>query len=115
MTRYVNYPIYFGKCDICKHRTEGETCKAFPNGIPEMFIMNTYPHSVKEPDQQDDFVFEIGDLEESKKNISEEYKIALDKQLKNGFDNQFEHEYNSRKKIENMAQAKQLEKIEISS
>jgi hypothetical protein len=67
----VNYPVFFVKCDICKHRTEGETCKAFPDGIPEDFTSGTYPHRGKHPSQKNDIVFELGKLNE---NASEELK-----------------------------------------
>jgi len=46
-------------CNICKHRIDYNTCKAFPNGIPG----NLYnkPHLEKHPEQVNDVVFELGE------------------------------------------------------
>jgi hypothetical protein len=34
--------FFFSLCDHCKHRREGDTCAAFPNGIPSLgFHFNT--------------------------------------------------------------------------
>jgi hypothetical protein len=49
---------------------EGETCKAFPDGIPIEFI-GGFLHIEQEPSQQGDFIFELGELKE---NASEELK-----------------------------------------
>ena len=70
MTLLVNYPVFFVECDVCKHRTEGETCKAFPDGISFKFI-GGLPHTVIESSQQGDFIFELGVLKE---NASEKLK-----------------------------------------
>jgi hypothetical protein len=66
----VNYPVFFVDCDICKHHIEGQTCKAFPNGIPK-YIYGIWPHKKKVPEQQGDYVFELCKLEE---NASEELR-----------------------------------------
>jgi hypothetical protein len=36
--------IFESQCDICKHRREGWTCQAFPDGIPEQIQNNEHDH-----------------------------------------------------------------------
>ena len=79
MAELVNYPgSRFVACDICKHRTGGNTCKAFPAEIPFEFISINIPHTENEFDQLNDFVFELGELkedaEEDLKDFYEAYK-----------------------------------------
>jgi hypothetical protein len=45
-------------CYNCIHRTGEETCKAFPNGIPEIFNNGSDVHVVKHPGQTGDFLLE---------------------------------------------------------
>lgn len=33
------------KCYFCKHHLEGKTCKAFPNGIPDVIWTNEVEHT----------------------------------------------------------------------
>jgi hypothetical protein len=78
-----NYPVFFIACDICKHRTEGETCKAFPDGIPIAFI-GGLPHEVIEESQQGDFVLELIELkEDASEELKDFYEIYKNIEAKN--------------------------------
>ena len=56
-------PAYPYPCPSCKHLNEwngeAETCKAFPDGIPEEILMGKNKHKRKLPDQDNDLVFEM--------------------------------------------------------
>jgi hypothetical protein len=45
-------------CRNCIHRTGKETCKAFPNGIPEDYHWGIDVHLQKDDDQVGDFLLE---------------------------------------------------------
>jgi len=45
-------------CHNCKHRINEETCKAFPESIPEIFNLGYNIHTGKHPDQTGDFLLE---------------------------------------------------------
>jgi hypothetical protein len=36
--------VIVGICDLCKHRLEGQTCRAFPDKIPEVIFQNKRGH-----------------------------------------------------------------------
>jgi len=71
----VNYPVFFVRCDICKHHIEGKICKAFPSGIPKE--LHNKLHTEKLPTQKNDIVFEMG--EEGSKNAGIKPISGIDK------------------------------------
>jgi hypothetical protein len=47
-------------CAMCEHYVNGTgTCKAFPNGIPNKFFMQTESHDKVVKGQKGDFVFMV--------------------------------------------------------
>ncbi len=50
------------QCTDCKHldreREKGFVCAAFPQGVPFDIITNTFQHTKKHPDQDNDILFE---------------------------------------------------------
>jgi len=56
-------------CRNCIHRIDEDTCKAFPDGIPEVFNYGSNIHVAKKPDQVGDFLLE--ETEEYKKRMAE--------------------------------------------
>jgi hypothetical protein len=76
MTTFIQYKPYTNvACDICKHRTDGKTCKAFPSGIPYIHISINVPHWETESQQQGDYVFELCELkEDASEKLKEFYK-----------------------------------------
>ena len=36
--------VFDSQCDICSHRREGDTCEAFPGGIPAEILSNEHDH-----------------------------------------------------------------------
>ena len=53
-------------CHNCIHRIDKETCKAYPNGIPEEFNNGTDIHVVKHSGQTGDFLLETTEKYEKK-------------------------------------------------
>ena len=43
--------LFDSQCDVCRHRGEGETCAAFPKGIPDVILGNEHDH--REPYEGD--------------------------------------------------------------
>ena len=73
-------------CWQCKHfkgdtPKKGMHCDAFPKGIPSDIANGSKYHLRKRKDQDNDFVFELGDLEltlEEKKSYAEENYPLMD-------------------------------------
>ena len=57
-------------CRNCIHRIDEDTCKAYPNGIPEDYNDGIDIHVEKDTDQVGDYLLET--TEEYKKNVAEE-------------------------------------------
>ena len=76
MNRFVNYKPYTNvACDICKHRTKGTTCSAFPDKIPFEFISVNIPHWETKIGQQGNYVFELCEIkEDDSEKLKEIYK-----------------------------------------
>ena len=36
--------IFDSQCDVCRHKREGNTCAAFPDGIPDEILTNAHDH-----------------------------------------------------------------------
>jgi len=64
-------------CHNCIHRIDGDTCKAYPNGIPEYYNNGSDVHVEKEPEQVGDFLLE--ETEEYKEKWAEISRKANEK------------------------------------